>query len=84
MKLVKLIDRQENPSTLSWDMIQVLEEAIQDIKDGKLPNKGLVLFLDDSGGGFSTRWLKAGLFNSEAIALIEVFKSELLDMLKGA
>lgn len=83
MKVIRLIDEQARPSTMSWNMVQLLEEVIQDVKDGKLPDRGLVLFLDDSGGGFETRWLKAGLLNSEAVALVEIFKSELIEILRN-
>ena len=81
-KVVKIIDRQPSPSALSWDMVQAMKEAIEEIKSGDLPNKGVVIFLDDDNLRFDIRWKKAGVLNSEAIALIEIFKSELLDMLK--
>ena len=82
MTVVRLIDEQKSPSTLSWNMVQLLEESIEDIKDNKLPNKGLVLFLDNSQGGFVIDWKKAGIINSEALAMIELFKCDLTDMLR--
>jgi len=82
MKVIKLIDEQESPSTLSWNMIQLLEESIKEIKENKLPNKGLIIFLDNSNG-FIINWIKAGILNSEALAITELFKSEIIDLLRG-
>ena len=83
MKVVKLIDNQEDPSTLSWNMIQLLEESIKEVKDGNLPSKGLIIFFDDSDDCFKlAAWKKAGVLNSEAIVLVELFKDELIEALK--
>lgn len=83
-KLIRIVDKQPIPSTMSWDMIQILEESIKEIKDGKQPNKGIILFLDTSGEKFDlSDWKKAGVLNSEAIALVELFKVDLIDLLIG-
>jgi len=83
MKVIKLINEQKVLCTLSWDMIQVLEESIEDIKNNKASNRGIIMFLDSKDSRFVLDgWKKAGVLNSEAIALVELFKAEMIDLLK--
>ena len=83
MTVVRLIDEQKSPSTLSWNMVQLLEESIEDIKNSLQPNKGLILFLDDSNDQFKLcGWKKAGILHSQAIALVDIFKNELIEILR--
>lgn len=81
-EIINLIDHQSKPSTLSWGLDQLLEEAIKDIKDKQMPNKGILLILDNRDGKFIlSDWKKAGITGSDAIALIEMFKYEILKLL---
>lgn len=80
--IIKLVDHQPDPSTLSWSLDQLLEETIKDIRDKRMPNKGILLILDDNNGEFIlSNWKKAGITCSSAIALVEMFKYEILKIL---
>ena len=81
-KVVKIIDRQSRPSAMSWSLKQVLNETLEEIKRGEHPDVGMVISVDRSNGGFVSWWKKAGLLNSEAVALLEIVKSELIGMLR--
>lgn len=82
-KLIRLIDRQQDPSTLSWSMEQILSDSIEEIKRGELPNKGILIFLDSSNRKFEVYWKKAGVLNHEAIASLELLKADIVDLLRG-
>lgn len=83
IKVVRLVDRQSNPNTLSWDAKDMLLEVVEDIEDGRFPRKVIVIGLDDIDGKFVADWRKAGLLNSEAISVIELVKYDSIKLLMG-
>lgn len=81
-KVIRLIDKQPEPRSSSWSLVQAMEDAIESINKGDLPNKGLVLILNDVDGGFECAWLKAGVLTSEAITILELAKADLVDLIR--
>lgn len=77
---IRLIDRQEVPSSSSWTLLDVIEDSIEGIKSGNLPNKGMIIFLDNSDG-ISVDWKKAGIKDASAIVLLELLKKDFIDKL---
>ena len=62
-KVIRLIDKQPEPRSSSWSLVQAMEDAIESINKGDLPNKGLVLILNDVDSGFECAWLKSSSSN---------------------
>lgn len=79
-KIVRLVDH--NSNCLSWDGVQVLEDILIRMKKGTFPKKVILIGLDDDATHFAPQWVKAGMLNHEALALIDIVKAELRDMLK--
>ncbi len=73
----------ETHDATQWTPEDVLHDAIQGIKDGRIaPNKIIVLMLDDTiddaGKRYDVRYSQSSMYRTEMISLIEVFKHQLM------
>lgn len=64
--------------------VEVLRNVIAEIEAGKIdPDKLMVLHLSTKGDVYDSGWYAADLRSSEMIALCEVTKANLIDMMNG-
>ena len=75
MKVVKLIDK--TGSAKSWGPQDVCDKLQEDIDNGLVNNKLLILHVDQSGGNFNTSFLQCGMSASEMIMLLEIAKQDI-------
>ena len=62
-----------------WTPKEALEMALEDIESKEeTPTSCLILFLDQRGNSYDISRVVANLSNSEAIALIEIVKGQLI------
>jgi hypothetical protein len=81
LKVVPIVEKTKD--CMSWTGIQLLEKAIQEIKAGKFPDRILLIGLDTKDNSFIPYWRKAGIINSEAIAVCEIVKGQCIEYLEG-
>lgn len=82
-KVVRLVDRSEVPTSHMWSGEQMLEDTLKELRANEFPQKVMIIGLDEGPNHFRARWSKAGIKNSEALALLELMKAQLVDYLLG-
>jgi len=64
--------------------VQMFERAVKDCNDGEcwqFAKKAVIIVLDTEGGKYNTSYAMSNISGSEAIALAEVFKTAMLDVM---
>ena len=74
MKVVKLIDK--TGSAKSWGPQDVCDKLQEDIDNGLVSNKLLILHVNQENGNFRTSFLQCGMSASEMIMLLEIAKQD--------
>lgn len=80
--VTQLKDRNNSPMCVT--VKQLLEEAIEAIEDQNaeiVPNKCLIIMLNDEGTGYATKVFNAGLTEIEKIALLSIVHSDAINEL---
>ena len=68
----------------AWTSVQVVEHALERLKTGdcKEVKKVFVLYLDDEDGKFNTAYNQSGMKASELLALLEVTKANIMELIR--
>jgi hypothetical protein len=81
MNKVTHIGTKTNDST-SYTPEQMLESAMEDIKKEGSANKAILITLDDTDNQYNTHFWNAGMSATQIIALLEVSKVKMLQLME--
>jgi len=72
-------------SSMDWSLVDTLRQLANQIERGEAEyNKGFICLLNDKGDfNYSTGFRMAQMKGSEAISLLEIMKSDLLNGING-
>ena len=82
--ITRMIDR--SGSAAHWSPEDALTEALRLVQSGDCGFTGkklLILSLDDSGDGYETSYLQAGMKKSECVALCQIAASDFIKKMDG-
>lgn len=80
---LKVIRLDQKANTSNRTVIQLLEDELARWKDpecqDEVPQKAVILYLNDDNGQYSIRWAQAGLRMSGCVTLCELGKEKFKD-----
>ncbi|MDA3806635.1 MAG: hypothetical protein PF440_01865 [Thiomicrorhabdus sp.] len=76
--------KKNKTSSYDWTVIETLRELANEIERGEINHKKcMVLLLEDGDGKYNTGFRLAQMRGSEAVALMEIMKADLVNGING-
>lgn len=71
-KVVRIIDKADVPDARMWSVGDMLKDAATWGEENKEYRKAVVIFLDDTEGGYGTFYFQSGMRISEIVSLLRI------------